>query len=302
MQQEQALTRAEALPVLSGRARRSVLSSVGDFIRKKPLGALGAGILLTLVAVAIFAPWIAPYDHILQDVPNRLAPPGTQFWLGTDKLGRDLFSRIVFGARISLYVGLLSVAAGSGVGVILGVSSAYFGGWFDLLVQRVVDALLGFPSLVLALVLVVALKPSLEAVTIAIAISLSPRFTRLARSSALSVKEEMYVMAARATGSGSARIILRHMIPNTLAPVFVVATANLGTAIVAEAGLSFLGLGIPPPHPSWGGMMQDGARGYLEAAPWLAIFPGLALSTVVFSFSLFGDALRDVLDPRLRGA
>lgn len=289
---------ASALP--RGYRRGSWLDGVGQFVRRKPLGAAGGLIVLAMALVAVFAPLVAPYDPIVQDIPNRLKEPGPQFWFGTDTFGRDIFSRIVFGSRTSIYVGLLSVALGAGIGVLLGVTSGYLGGWFDLLVQRVVDGLMGFPSLVLSLVMVVSLGPSLNAVAVALAVSFTPRMVRLARASALSVREEMYVTAAQAIGSRAPRIILRHLLPNCLAPVFVLATGYLGSAIVAEASLSFLGLGVPPPHPSWGGMLQFGAKGYLEAAPWLTIFPGLALSLATFGFALFGDALRDILDPRLR--
>jgi peptide/nickel transport system permease protein len=271
------------------------------FIRKKPLGAFGAGILIVLCLTAIFADFIAPYDPILQDVPYRLRAPDESFWFGTDIYGRDVFSRIVYGARVSLYVGILSVLIGTAVGLVLGAASGYLGGRFDILVQRIMDALMGFPPIVLALILVVALGPSLNSVTVAIAITYLPRVARLARSSALSIKEEAYVDAARTIGCTTPRIMLLHVIPNSLTPVFVLATGQLGNSIVAEATLSFLGLGVPPPHPSWGGMLQFGAKGYLESAPWLTIFPGLALSSVVFAFALFGDALRDMLDPRLKG-
>lgn len=270
------------------------------FIRNKPLGAAGAAVLILVVISAIFADVIAPYDPILQDIPYRLRPPDESFWFGTDNFGRDVFSRVVFGARISLYVGLLSVAVGTLAGVVVGIASGYLGGAFDLWIQRIMDALMGFPPLVLALILVVALGPSLNSVTAAIAVTYLPRVARLARGSALAIKREAYVDAARTVGCSTWRIMLRHVMPNSLTPVFVLATGQLGNAIVAEATLSFLGLGVPPPNPSWGGMLQIGARGFLESAPWLTLFPGLALSSVVFAFALFGDALRDVLDPRLK--
>lgn len=287
---------------LAARARRPWGPDLLSFVRRKPLGAFGATVLLLLVLVAIFAPLLAPYDPLSQEVRNRLKPPNTQWLFGTDNFGRDIFSRILYGSRVSLYVGLVSVSIGTVIGALVGITSGYLGGKVDLAVQRVVDALLGFPSLLIALLMTVALRPSLEAVAIAIAIGFTPRMTRLSRASALSVKEDVYVLAARAMGARTWRIVLAHVLPNSLAPVFVLATAYLGTAIVTEASLSFLGLGVPPPHPSWGGMLQFGARGYLEAAPWLTIFPGAALSLVVYSFAVFGDALRDVLDPRLRGA
>ena len=292
---------AVARPLFRAPAVRPWAIKLWRFARYKPLGAVGGAILLAMVMVAVFAPYIATTDPTVQDASARLAAPSGQAWFGVDNHGRDVFSRVVFGARISFYVGIMAVLIGTITGVILGVSSGYAGGWFDLLIQRVVDALLGFPSIVLAMVLVVALGPSMTNVTLAIGLILIPRMTRLSRSSALSVKEEVYVTAAQAVGCSGLRIVARHIVPNSLAPVFVLATGYLGTAIVTEASLSFLGLGIPPPAPSWGGMIQAGARGFMEAAPWLVIFPGLALSAVVFGFALFGDSLRDVLDPRLRG-
>lgn len=227
--------------------------------------------------------------------------PSAEHWLGTDPFGRDQLSRIMFGARVSLYVGLGAVLLSSGLGTVLGVVSAYFGGKIDLLVQRLVDTMMGFPSIVLVLVMVVALRPSLNTVTFAIAVNATPRFIRLARSTTLSVKEETFILSARALGASAVRIMGLHIIPNSLAPIFVLATGLLGSAIVTEAGLSFLGLGVPPPHPSWGNMLQAASKEHMEGAPWLAIYPGIALTMVTFAFSVFGDALRDVLDPRLRG-
>ena len=283
------------------RARKSWLAELVHFAREYPLGAAGGGVLLFLVFVAAFAPFIAPHEPLAQNLPNRLTGPSPQFYFGTDGFGRDMFSRIVFGARTSLYVGFFSVVLGTGVGVILGVASGYIGGKFDLLIQRLVDTLMGFPSIVLAMVMVVAPGASLNNVVIAIGITMTPRMIRLSRSTALTIKEEVYVLSAKAIGGSTMRIILHHVLPNGMAPVFVVATAALGSAIVAEAGLSFLGLGVPPPSASWGGLLRQGAVERMESAPWLAIFPGLALSSVVFSFALLGDALRDRFDPRLRG-
>jgi peptide/nickel transport system permease protein len=297
----EALPHRPAIPTRQIAWVRGVSSNpIVTFIRRQPLGAAGAVVLILVLISAIFANFIAPYDPVLQDVPYRLRPPDESFWFGTDIYGRDVFSRIVFGARISLYVGIISVVIGTAAGLLIGITSGYLGGSFDLWVQRIMDAMMGFPPLVLALILLVALGPSLNSVTGAIAITYSPRVARLARSSALSIKQEAYVDAARTIGCSTWRIMLRHVTPNSLTPVFVLATGQLGNAIVAEATLSFLGLGVPPPEPSWGGMLQFGARGYLESAPWLTIFPGLALSSVVFAFALFGDALRDVLDPRLK--
>ena len=291
----------ELLPQIAFRAQKNWRGHVWTFVRKKPLGATGGLSLIVLVLTALFAPLIQTFDPLLQDIPNRLPSPDSQFLFGTDPFGRDMFSRIVHGARVSLYVGLISVTLGTTVGTLTGVASAYAGGKVDLLVQRVVDAMQGIPGLILILALVVALGASLNNVTIAIAIAFTPRMVRLSRSQALMVKQEDYVLAAKTIGASSVRIILRHVLTNSLTPVIVLATGYLGTAIVTEAGLSFLGLGVPPPHPSWGGMLQFGARQYQEAAPWLTIFPGTALTITVFGFNLFGDALRDSLDPRLRG-
>jgi peptide/nickel transport system permease protein len=273
-----------------------------DLARKYPLGFGGLIVLIMMVLIAIFAPLLSPYDPLIQDVPRQFQPPGGEFLLGSDRFGRDLLSRILYGSRISLYVGFVSVALATTSGVLIGVTSGYMGGKFDLLVQRLVDMLLGFPSLILAMLMVVALGASVNNVMLAIAIVFVPRTARLSRSSALSIKEETYITAAVAVGASRLRIVLRHILPNSLAPVFVLSTGYLGTAIVSEASLSFLGLGAPPPTPSWGNILQAGARGALETSPWLTVFPGLALALIVFAFAFLGDAMRDALDPRLRGS
>jgi peptide/nickel transport system permease protein len=282
--------------------RPSYLSSTIRFIQRKPLGAAGGLAIALLVFVAIAAPLLAPYDAFEHNPPDRMQPPSAQHLTGTDVFGRDQLSRIIYGSRVSLYVGLVSVILGTSLGMAVGVTSAYVGGKFDLLVQRVVDTMMGFPGLVLVLIMVVALGPSLNNVTLAIAVNFVDKVVRLSRASALSVKEEGYVMSARAFGASALRIIGKHITPNSLAPIFVLATGQLGSAIVTEAGLSFLGLGVPPPHPSWGNMLQGAAKEHLEDASWLAVYPGVALASVTFSFAVFGDALRDVLDPRLRGS
>jgi len=299
--QEQAGVALAAQPLFSPRVKKGLFTQVLRFSQKYPLGALGALVLMILVFVAIFAPVFATHDPLAQDIPNRLHGPSMDFWLGTDTFGRDSYSRIVYGSRVSLYVGLLAVTLGTTVGTVLGIMSGYLGGKVDMILQRVVDAFMGFPSLILALIMVVALGASLNNVMLAIGITIIPRMSRLSRSSALSVKEEVYILASQAIGAKTVRILLRHVLPNSMAPVFVLATGYLGTAIVSEASLSFLGLGVPPPAASWGGMLEIGTRGYLETAPWLAVYPGVALSVVVFAFSFFGDALRDAFDPRLRG-
>jgi peptide/nickel transport system permease protein len=258
-------------------------------------------LLAVFVLVAIFAPQIAPQDPFAQNVSQQFREPSGSHWFGTDTFGRDVFSRVVYGSRISLFVGLLSVLAATTIGTVLGVVSAYASGLFDLLFQRLVDALLGFPSIVFLMVLVVALGASLLNVTLATAVIFTPLMIRVSRGAALSVIEEPYVLAAKAIGASQARVALLHVLPNSLAPVVAVAANLMGAAVVAEAGLSFLGLGVPPPAPSWGSMLNEASRGgNFEAATWLAIYPGLVLGALVFSFMFIGDGIRDALDPRLR--
>jgi peptide/nickel transport system permease protein len=256
-------------------------------------------LILGFVVTAMAAPFIAPYDPYKQSVRYRLRPPSSTFWLGTDQIGRDVLSRIVYGARISLGVGLLSTMLGALLGVPLGLVSGYRGGRFDLLLQRLTDAVLAFPVLVLALALLAVLGSSVLNVILAIGLVQAPRVGLIVRSSALAIKEESYVESARAVGCPEARVLLRYILPNVMAPIIVITTINLGQAIIIEAALSFLGLGTPPPTPSWGEMLSGAGKQYLLAAPWLAIFPGLAISLAVLGFNLLGDALRDLLDPRL---
>lgn len=289
-----------AAGLIDVRPKRSLIDNLKRFARRKPLGAMSAVVLVLIAFVALLAPVIAPYDPIEQIPGARLLGPSWDHWMGTDNLGRDVFSRVIYGARISLQVGFIAIGLGTVIGMTIGVVSGYVGGKLDMIVQRFVDVLMGFPFIVLAMLLVVALGASLANVAIALSVAIVPRVVRLSRSSTLSVKEEMYILAAITLGVSLWRMVFVHILPNTLGPVFVLATGALGGVIVAESGLAFLGLGIPPPTPSWGGMLTVGARGYMEAAPWMVIFPGLALSIVVFTFALLGDALRDVLDPRLR--
>ena len=291
---------------LAGRARRAgpwrPWETVTRFVRKKPLGAVGGGIILALVTIAATAPWITFYDPLAWDLPVKLLPPGASHWLGTDEMGRDLWSRIVMGAQISLQVGFASVALGSGVGGLLGITSAWYGGRVDQLMQRLLDALMSIPTLILALAITASLGQSLTNIILAIAVTQIPRANRIVRSQALSVKQADFVLAAQALGASDARIMFRHILPQCVAPWLIIASAGLGAAILIEASLSFLGLGVPAPEPSWGGMLSGPARNYYAVAPWMAIWPGLALSLAVYGFNLFGDALRDVLDPRLRGS
>jgi peptide/nickel transport system permease protein len=268
--------------------------------RHYPLGAAGAIILIVFVLTAIFASALSPFDPTLTNSGASLARPGAAHWLGADFMGRDVFSRIVGGSQISLAVGLGSIVLGCLVGVPIGLSSGYFGGWLDLIVQRIIDMMQSLPLLVTALVMAAALGPSLRNTIIAIAIPLVPSISRIVRSNTLALKEMPFVEAARAIGLTETWIAIRHVLPNTLAPLIVLVTAQFGAAILVEASLSFLGLGVPEPYPSWGRMLSESASEYMRVAPWLVIFPGLAISLVVFGANLLGDALRDMLDPRLR--
>lgn len=270
------------------------------FTRRYPLGAVGALIVLVFVFTAVFANVIAPMDPTTTDAKASLARPGSAFWLGADFMGRDMFSRIVFGARISLAVGLGATLIGGVLGIAIGLASGYLGGTVDLVTQRLMDIMQSLPLLVMALVMAASLGPSLENTIIAIAIPLVPSVARVVRSSTLSLRELPFVEAARAIGMGEVRIAVRHVLPNTLAPLIVLGTAQLGSAILVEASLSFLGLGIPEPYPSWGRMLSESAAEYVRTAPWLVIFPGVAISLTVFGTNLLGDALRDILDPRQR--
>ena len=265
------------------------------------LGTAGLFILLLFVWVAISADLIARYDPLSVDSAHRLAAPDWRHWMGTDSFGRDVWSRIIHGARISLAVGIGSTALGCSIGVMVGLASGYLSGWVDLLFQRVTDILQALPLLVLALVMTAALGPSLPNVIIAIAIPLIPTVARVIRANTLALREQPFVEAAKSIGMSETRIALRHVLPNTLAPLIVLATAQLGSTILTEASLSFLGLGIPEPYPSWGRMLSESAAEYVRTAPWLVIFPGIAISLAVFGTNLFGDALRDILDPRQRG-
>jgi peptide/nickel transport system permease protein len=286
----------------TGRPRPGALTILGRFIRKKPLGAAGGLIILIITLTAVFAELVATYDPIATDASQTLASPSADHWLGSDHLGRDVYSRVVHGARVSLIVGLASTLMGSFFGGIIGLLSGYAGGKTDLITQRVLDIFQGLPLLVLAMVMSAALGPSIQNVVIAISIPIIPRAARVIRSSVLSIREMQYIEAARAVGVRHLRIAFRHILPNTMGPFIVLMTAQLGSAILVEATLSFLGLGVPEPYPSWGRMLSVSAAEYAQKAPHLVIFPGLAISLAVFGSNLLGDALRDTLDPRLRGA
>jgi peptide/nickel transport system permease protein len=269
------------------------------FCRRKPLGAIGAVIILVLLVLAVFADRIAPYSY--DETIARTKPPSARFWMGTDNLGRDIWSRVVYGARISVTVGFATVALATLLATVIGVSSAYVGGAYDILVQRVVDAWISFPALVIILSLLAVLGPGLLNLILALSIIGAAGTSRVIRGAALSVMQNPYVEAARAIGAGHGRILLVYVLPNVMATIIIVATIGLGAVILAEAALSFLGFGVPPPYPSWGGMLSGSGRTFMYHAPWMALWPSVAISLAVFGFNMLGDALRDVLDPRLRG-
>ncbi|MGH7392162.1 MAG: ABC transporter permease [Candidatus Rokuibacteriota bacterium] len=287
----------------AGRAggARSRLGALVGFARRKPLGAVGAVIILALFVMAVFAEWIAPYAYDEQIPGARLKPPGLGFLLGTDNVSRDVFSRIVYGARVTVTVSFATVLLGNLLAAAVGITSGYFRGRYDIAVQRVVDAWQSFPFLIIILSLLAVLGPGMPNVILSLSILVAAAASRVIRGATLSVVENQYVEAARALGAGHARIMLRHILPNVMATIVVITTIGLGGIILAESALSFLGYGVPPPHPSWGSMLSGSGRTYMYVAPWMAIWPGVAISAVVFAFNMLGDALRDVLDPRLRG-
>jgi peptide/nickel transport system permease protein len=275
-------------------------AAVVEFCRRRPLGAVGAAIVVVNLVVALGAPGFARYDPLATDYGAMLGPPSAAHWLGTDAFGRDVLARLVYGSRTAMLVGFGCAIFGATLGAVIGVTSAYFGGKVDLVAQRVMDVFLAFPLIILALAVVSILGSGIANVILAIAIPMIPRAGLVTRSTALSIREMPYVDAARAAGFRHHRIILRHMLPNVMAPFLIMLTAFLGQAILLEASLSFLGLGVVEPTPAWGLMLRGAAVQFAETAPWMAIFPGLAISLAVFGFNLFGDSLRDALDPRLR--
>ncbi|HEV8439466.1 MAG TPA: ABC transporter permease [Methylomirabilota bacterium] len=295
---------AIAQPTLAARA--SILPRfvrvILDFCRKKPLGGFGAVIVLVMLGMAVGAEWIAHYPYDQSIAGARMRPPGAQFWMGTDNLSRDMWSRVVYGARISVTVGFATIALGTLVAAAVGVSSAYIGGTYDMVTQRVVDAWMSFPYLIIILSIMAVLGPGLLNLILALSILIAASSARVIRGSALSVMQNPYMEAARAMGAGHLRIVGRYVLPNVMATIIIVATIGLGAVILAESSLSFLGFGVPPPYPSWGAMLSGSGRSYMYRAPWMAFWPGLAISLAVFGFNMLGDALRDVLDPRLRGA
>lgn len=271
------------------------------FVRRKPLGAAGGLVLAGMLALALLAERVAPYGYDEADIFSRLKAPSEAHWLGTDNLGRDLLSRVIYGARVSMAVGFGGVVVGLLLGTAVGLVSGYFGGRLDLVLQRVVDAFMCFPLLLVALTIMALLGPGLGNVILTLGLVLGVRDSRVIRSAVLSVKAHLYLEAARALGAAHAAMIGRHVLPNILAPIIILGTVNLGAIILTEAALSFLGFGVPPPRPSWGGMLSGAGLVHMLRAPWLALWPGVALSLAVFGANMLGDALRDLLDPRLRG-
>ncbi len=282
-------------------AQRGRLVWLRHLARRKPLGALGGAIVLVLLLVALLAPVLAPYEYDVGVGAERLQPPSLSHPFGTDANGRDILSRIIWGARVSVTVGFGAVGLSVLLALCVGVLSAYFGGWADLLVQRLVDIWISFPAVVLLISLVAVIGPGLWSVTVALGVLLAPGTSRVIRGSVISVRHLPYMEAARCLGASHGRVIARHVLPNVFAPVIVLATVQLGTAILAESTLSFLGYGVPPPFPAWGAMLSGTGRAFMLQSPWLSIWPGLAISAAVFGFNMLGDALRDELDPRLRG-
>ena len=279
----------------------AIWSAVWSFTRRKPLGALGGVIIALAVLLAILAPWVAPHNPEGVGIAKKFSPPGTESApLGTDHIGRDVLSRLIHGARISMYVGVMTVLIGITIGTMVGICSAYWGGVFDMVVQRLVDALMGFPPIILALGLMAALGADINNVIIALVVILVPGATRVVRSEALRIKELDYVLSSRAIGAKPVRIMLSHILPNVAATYIVLMTITLGFAIVVEASLSFLGVGVPEGVATWGSMLEIG-REHIHTQTWLVVFPGVMIAAVVFGVNFLGDGLRDVLDPRLRG-
>jgi peptide/nickel transport system permease protein len=281
--------------------RPAWLRTIVRFLRKKPMGAFGAVLIVLFLGLALGAQWLAPYPYDLGNAADRLQGPSLAHPFGTDANGRDLLSRIIWGARVSVTIGFGAVGISTLVAVAVGVSSGYFGGWVDLLVQRLVDIWISFPALVLLVSLVAILGPGLWSTTLVLGILLAPGTARVVRSAVIAMREQPYVESARCAGAGHARIVRSYVLPNVSAAILVLATTQLGVAVLAESTLSFLGYGVPPPFPTWGSMLSGTGRAFMLQSAWLSIWPGLAISAAVFGFNMLGDALRDVLDPRLRG-
>ena len=278
------------------------LGFIGRLFRDKPLGAFGFVVCVIFLFCGIFADVLAPYGYNQISPLNRLKPPSAQFWLGTDNLGRDMLSRCLYGAQISVIIGLSAAALATVVSVFIGIVSGYLGGKFDMIMQRFVDAWMSFPDLIILIVVVSVVGPGMGPVIVILGLLYGIGGSRIIRGAVLSVRENAYVHAAQSTGASLPRILWRHILPNVMAPVIVLFTTRVGAVILAESGLAFLGLGVPPPAPTWGGMLSGSGRSFMYLAPWLALAPGLCITIVVYAINVFGDALRDLLDPRMRGS
>ncbi len=282
--------------------RNAFLAGLIRLIREKPLGAIGLAIVLVFLVCGIFADVIAPYGINQISPVNRLKPPSARFWFGTDHLGRDMFSRILYGAQLSVIIGLSAATLATLISVTLGIVSGYFGGRIDMLVQRVVDAWMSFPELIILIVVVSVVGPGMFQVIGILGLTFGIGGSRIIRGAVVSVRENMYIHATQSMGATTTRVLLRHILPNIMAPVLVLFSTRVGAVILVESGLSFLGFGVPPPAPTWGGMLSGSGRTYMYLAPWLALAPGLCLTCVVYGINMLGDALRDLLDPRMRGS
>jgi peptide/nickel transport system permease protein len=270
-------------------------------LREKPLGVFGGAVVLGMLFVGIFADYLAPFGYKEMNLASRLQPPSAEYLLGTDHLGRDMLSRIIYGARISMYVSLGVSSLCILIATMIGTLSGYLSGWIDTTVQRFVDGWMCIPALFLILTIMAVVGPGLVQVIIVLGALYGVAGSRVIRSAVIAVKENQYVYASKTVGARTGTIVFRHILPNVMGPVIILFTVNMGAAIIAEASISFLGFGIPPPTPSWGGMLSEGGRRYILQAPWLALWPGIALAFVVYGINMLGDALRDILDPRLRG-
>lgn len=289
-------------PAMKARKRHSFFVDLAiRLVKEKPLGLIGALIVLVLFLTGIFAHWLAPYGYNEIYVTPRLAAPSASHPLGGDNIGRDLFSRVIYGARISMFVGLGATALGVTISTIIGVISGFLGGKTDIIIQRFVDAWMCFPALFLILSVMAIVGPGMWQVILVLGVLNGISSSRIVRGAVITIKNNVYVEAAKATGCSTPKILVQHILPNIMAPIIILFTIGMGAAILAEASISFLGFGIPPPTPSWGGMLSEGGTRYMLLAPWMAIWPGLALSVVVYGVNMLGDALRDLLDPRLRG-
>jgi peptide/nickel transport system permease protein len=294
------------MAALSHARTRPLRSALAAFtlrlVREKPLGAAGAAIFLVFLFCGVFADIIAPYGMNQISPLNRLKPPSWQHPFGTDNLGRDMFSRCIYGAQLSVIIGFCAAGLATIISVVLGILTGYLGGRFDLITQRFVDAWMSFPDLIILIVVVSVLGPGMPQIVGTLGLLLGIAGSRIIRSAVVSVRENMYVHAAQSVGARTPRILWRHILPNVMPPIIVLFTTRIGTVILAESGLSFLGLGVPPPAPTWGGMLSGAGRTFMFQGPWLALAPGLCLTLVVYSTNMFGDALRDLLDPRMRGS